>query len=68
MVRVDKDCHLGRGDHLEYLAIADKTDREADAISAVRKVFQEKFGNHPRKITARQSSNGAWLVQVYPSP
>lgn len=67
MVNVNKDGHLGCGDHLEYLAIAEEGDSKNDVICAVRKVFIEKFGvcGVFAKCLANRASNGVWTVKVY---
>lgn len=66
MVSVHKDGHLGRGDHLEYIAISDEHDAKEEVIGEVTKAFQEKFGVRPKRTTACRARNGAWLAQVYP--
>lgn len=44
MIDVKIDGHLGRGDHLEYLAWADDWQTDDEVVSAVRQAFLTKFG------------------------
>ena len=65
MAKALKDGHIGRGDHLDYLCSEERGDTKADVLSAVSKVFIEKFGDAIRKMSARRASNGMWVVSVW---
>lgn len=69
MAQVNKDGHLGRGDHLEYLALEDAGDTETDVLAAVSKAFSAKFGaieSLCAKFVAQRRNDGYWRVRVYP--
>ena len=68
MVTCNKDGHIGRGDHVEYLALADAGDLHSDVIAAVRQCVADKFGAAAAlcsRFVAKECHDGYWRVSVY---